>query len=217
MACPLCGHRKAKRACPALGQTICSVCCATKRLVEISCPADCAHLAAAREHPAAVVRRQQEQDVATLLPSIHHLTERQHQLFFLLHTVIGRHQPEGFARLIDEDVAEAAATVASTLETASRGVIYEHQAQSIVAQRLARDLQAVLADMRQRGATIYDGEAAITLRAIERGAREAKGTAPVPTAYLDLMARLLQANRAARAGAQGEAPAAPAASPIILP
>lgn len=154
--------------------------------------------------------------MAALLPSIQHLTERQHQLFFLFHTVIARHQPEGFARLIDEDVADAAATVASTLETASRGLIYEHQAQSIVAQRLARELQAVLADMRERGATIYDGEAAITLRAIERGAREGKGAAQGSTAYLDLIARLLLANRAARGAAQAEA-AAPAASPIILP
>ena len=35
MACPVCGQRKARRECPALGQTICTVCCATKRLVEI--------------------------------------------------------------------------------------------------------------------------------------------------------------------------------------
>ena len=59
-----------------------------------SVPADCAYLAAAREHPAAVVRRQQERDVARLLPTIRHLTERQHQLFFLFQTVITRHRPE---------------------------------------------------------------------------------------------------------------------------
>jgi len=96
MACPLCHQRKARRHCPALAQTICSVCCGTKRLVEIACPADCVHLAAAREHPAAVVRRQQERDVAALMPTIRTLTERQHQLFFLFHSLIARHQPEGF-------------------------------------------------------------------------------------------------------------------------
>ena len=217
MACPVCGQRKPKRACPALGQTICAVCCATKRLVEINCPADCVHLTAAREHPSAVVRRQQERDVATLLPSIQKLTERQHQLFFVFHSVVVRHQPDGFARLIDDDVAEAAATVASTLETAGRGVIYEHQAQSIVAQRLARELQAAIAELREKGATIYDGEAAITLRAIERGARDAQAAGAGPTGYLDLMARLLQANRAARVAAAGEDPAGRAPSPIILP
>src|SRR5918999_1003181 len=126
MACPLCRTRKARRACPALGQTICSVCCATKRVTEIACPPDCAYLATAREHPAAVVRKQQERDVAVLLPTIQHLTERQYQLFFLFQTVIARHKPEGFARVVDEDVAEAAAAMAATLETAARGVIYDH-------------------------------------------------------------------------------------------
>ena len=87
-------------------QTICTVCCATKRLVEINCPTDCPHLAAAREHPAAVVKRQQERDVAMLLPTVRELTERQHQLFFLFQTAIARHTPEGFARLNDDDVAE---------------------------------------------------------------------------------------------------------------
>jgi len=213
MACPVCGQRKAKRACPALGQTICAVCCATKRVVEINCPADCAHLTAGREHPAAVVKRQQERDVALLLPSIQHLTERQHQLFFLFHTVIARHHPEGFTRLIDEDVAEAAATAASTLETASRGVIYEHAAQSPVAQRLGKELQAALADLRQRGATVYDGEAAIALRAIERGVRDVRATAPEPTAYMTLMGRLFQVSRAPAAAE----PVAAASSPILLP
>ena len=91
VACPVCNSRKARRACPALGQTICPVCCATKRLVEINCPSDCPHLTAAREHPAAVVKRQQERDVAVLMPTIRELTERQYQLFFLFQTAIARH------------------------------------------------------------------------------------------------------------------------------
>src|SRR5919108_3854947 len=142
MTCPLCGTRKARRACPALGQTICAVCCGTKRLVEIRCPSDCAYLAAAREHPAAVVRKQQERDVARLLPTIQHLTERQYQLFFLFQSAITRFRPDGFARLVDADVAEAAAALASTLETAARGVIYEHTASSPPAQGLATALKA---------------------------------------------------------------------------
>src|SRR2546430_11750708 len=56
-----------------------------------------------REHPAAVVRRQQERDLATVVPTMARLTERQSQLFFILHTVISRHRPEGFARLRSEE------------------------------------------------------------------------------------------------------------------
>src|SRR3954465_10781805 len=99
MACPLCQRRKSTRECPALMQSICSVCCGTKRLVEINCPDSCVHLATARANPAAVVRRQQDLDAAMLMPTIQKLTERQYQLFFLFHSVIARHRPEGFARI----------------------------------------------------------------------------------------------------------------------
>jgi hypothetical protein len=197
MRCPLCGTRNGRRACPALNQTICAVCCGTKRQVEIACPPTCGYLASAREHPPAVVLRQQARDVSQLLPTIQHLTERQYQIFFLLQTAIVRHKPEGLARLVDEDVAGAAATVAATLETAARGVIYEHQAQSLPAQRLAGELRATIAQMREQGARIYDGEVAIVLRAIEAGARNTGGTAEAgDTRYLDLMRRLLQHSEA---------------------
>jgi hypothetical protein len=83
-----------------------------------------------------VVRRQQERDVAVLLPTIKHLTERQYQLFFLFQTLVARYVPEGLARLVDDDIADATGALAATLETAARGVIYEHPPQSLVAQRL---------------------------------------------------------------------------------
>ena len=217
MACPVCAQRKARRACPALGQTICTVCCATKRLVEINCPPDCAHLAAAREHPAAVVKRQQEQDVALLLPTLRELTERQQQLFFLFQTAIARHTPEGFARLSDDDVEGAAGALASTFETASRGVIYEHAPESPVARRLAADLTAMLDEMRTQGAKIYEHEIAGVLRAIEQGAREVrKQMAGATDAYLSLMWRLLRVNRMAQSAGKQPQENRPGSS-IVLP
>jgi hypothetical protein len=171
------------------------VCCGTKRLVEIACPETCGHLGAARSHPAAVVRKQQDRDVAAVLPALQRLTERQHQLFFLFHTVVARYTPEGLARLLDLDVAEAAAATAATLETAARGVIYEHTPSTVPAQRLAAELRTMLKEMRDAGATVSDREAASVLRAIEQGARASTASQP-PTAYLEIMGRLLQVNRA---------------------
>jgi len=52
---------------------------------------------------------------------------------------------------------------------------------------------------------VYEREAAIVLRAIEKGARETRQKEPGDTAYLTLMARLLQRNRTA-APAAGEPP-----------
>ena len=56
-------------------------------------------------------------------------------------------------------------------------------------------------------------EAAITLRAIEQGARTVAATGGAPDTYLSLIRRLLQVNRAA-SDAQ---PATPTPGPIILP
>lgn len=181
--------------------------------MEIPCPDDCGYLALAREHPAAVVRRKQEQDVAILLPTISHLTERQYQLFFLFHSLIARYKPEGFTRLIDGDVAEAAAALAATFETAARGVIYEHTPQARPALALAREIKTMLTHMREQGATIYDREAAIVLRAIEQGSRSAKAPADGDTAYLDLMGRLLQVTGAPAAGRTDASPS----TSLILP
>jgi len=197
MVCASCGQRKGRRECPALRASICTICCGTKRLVEIQCPDTCSHLAAAREHPAAVVKRQQERDVAVLVPTISHLTERQQQLFFLVHSLIARYKPEAFTRLVDEDVAQAAAAVAATLETAGRGVLYEHTPASLPAQRLARDITSLIAEVRTHETRIYDGEVAIALRAIERGARDSHKQAAEDTAYLALVGRLLHRNQTA--------------------
>lgn len=197
MICSLCHKQKGKRQCPALGRSICAVCCGTKRLVEIDCPSDCAYLAASREHPAAVVRRQQELDVAALLPSMAGLTERQHQLFFLFQSVVARTRPDGLARLTDHDVADACAAAAATIETAAKGVLYEHKPATLPAQKLAGEFSALLAQVREHGATVYDREAAIALRSIEKGARSL-ARPDDNTAYLALMARLLQVNEAAR-------------------
>ena len=192
---------------------ICTVCCATKRRVEIKCPADCGYLTAAREHPAAVVQRQQQRDVGRLLPTIRHLTERQYQLFFLFHTAIARYKPDGFARIVDGDVADAAAAMASTLETAARGVIYEHAPASTPAHSIADAMKGLLAKIRVQGATVSDTEAAIALRAIEEGARNMRAPEEGEAAYLELVGRLLQVSAA---GEQTQ-PEPAQASSLILP
>ena len=139
--CPLCGVRKAKRDCPALGKRICAVCCATKRLKEINCPDTCVYLTSARSHPPAIVQRRQERDLGFLLPLISDLTEPQASLVLLFRSALLNHAAQAIPAVLDVDVAEAAAAVAATLETARKGVIYQHEPTSIPAQRLATRLQ----------------------------------------------------------------------------
>src|SRR2546423_8134229 len=121
--CPLCGVRRAKRACPGVSRDICAVCCGTKRLTEIACPSDCPYLSTARAHPAAAVQRQQERDMAFVLPRISDLSETQYRLFLFVQATVLQHAASAGPALLDSDVAEATPTVAATLETPRSGII----------------------------------------------------------------------------------------------
>jgi len=150
------------------------VCCGTKRLVEIRCPPDCGYLASARQHPPAVVQRQQHQDVALLLPVMNELTERQYQFFLLFQSVVARHRSEPLRPLVDDDVSVATASVASTLETASRGVIYEHSTTGVNAQELSAELKRVFGEVSgqmEGPRSPLERDAAKALRAIEEASR----------------------------------------------
>ena len=48
--CSICGKRRAERFCPAKGERICAVCCATEREVRLDCPVDCPYLIAAHRY-----------------------------------------------------------------------------------------------------------------------------------------------------------------------
>ena len=160
------------------------------------------------------------------------LNDRQFRLLFLLASVIVRHVPEDFQTLRDADIAEAAGALASTLETESRGVIYEHRAGTRPALRLADDLKTFLAELNRSALTApgqpppaateaaqesvapgLKDDVAQALRRIERGARETAGaSADSPTAYRELLGRLLSA----RPGEPSGAPASRGSS-LILP
>ena len=192
MTCPLCGQRKARRSCPALGKQICAVCCGTKRLVQIACPNDCAYLATAREHPSAAAVRQQQHDLSSIMRAMRDLNERQSRLLLLMLSFLARYQPPELQPLIDEDVSEAAAALAATFETAARGVIYEHRPASLSAERLANTLKPVLAEAGRDLGTTFDRDAAVVLRRVEAAARDAGELAgDRRRGFLDLVGRLI--------------------------
>ncbi|HXW06204.1 MAG TPA: hypothetical protein VD833_13285 [Vicinamibacterales bacterium] len=198
ISCPLCRTRRAKRGCPALGRDICPVCCGTKRLVEIDCPQSCPYLSSSRAHPPAVVQKRQDRDLGFLLPLWSRLTEPQHHLLLLFQAITLKHAGESLLPLRDEDVAEAAAVTAATLETARKGIIYEHQAGALPAQRLAGELRGAIDEfVRQAGGArppAFERDAAVALRCIETTARKAAEALPTdePPVYLRLIGRVLK-------------------------
>jgi hypothetical protein len=214
--CPLCKKRPAKRACPALRHDICAVCCATKRLVEIHCTEDCRYLEAAQRHPAAVIKRQIDADVTILMATIGPLSEQQLQLFFLLQSMVLSYKPEGLSRLTDPDVELAAGALAGSLETASKGLIFEESTGSVVAEGLRRALKPVIDEVTQNGGSRVQSEVALVLRGLERGARHEGGHIPPgETSYLEIVARVFQQRPPAPSGGAGGT--RPSESRIILP
>jgi hypothetical protein len=177
----------------------------------IACPPTCVYLTTAQRHPAAVVKRQQDRDVAVLLTALGRLSEPQLQIFFVLHTFISRFKHDGVP-LSDADVAEAAGALATGFESAAKGILYEQQASAPAAEALRRELSAFLAKLASEsgaGGTRFEREVAVVLRGIERGARhEAEGIGTGPVDYLTLVARILH---------ERPPDAAQASSRIILP
>ncbi len=220
MLCPLCSERQAKRACPALARDICAACCGSKRLVEIACPATCSYLAAARAHPPAAERRQQERDRRLVAPVIEGLSEEQEHLVWSFLTHIDQHKVEGFISARDQDVIEAIASLAATLETANRGVIYEHRPASLPAQRLMTGLsELVRAAAQQNTHSQVVRDAIVVLRRLARAADEArKESRTGETVFVELIGRILRLVKAAT-GAMPRPPESvtPPGSSIIVP
>ena len=213
MLCPSCNERKARRACPALSRDICTVCCATKREIEIRCPPDCTYLLASRRHPPAVVQRQLEADVQFLAPFTRLVTERQYFLGLLLFSGTAPFRRTSIPPIVDEDVADAAGALASTLETAGRGIIYDHQPTSLSAQRLGAEWRRLLAELEGERPGRLARDAAAALRLLEQGARAAATTWPgQATAFIGLLERLI-----ARSSKAPQEPADPSAEPTEAP
>lgn len=194
MICPLCGTRRARRGCPALGKQICAVCCGTKRLVEIQCPSDCTWLASAREHPPAVAVRQLQQDMGLVMQFMRDFSRRQSQLFLLVTTFLVRYEAPELQRPLDADVGDAMEALAATFETASRGVIYEHRPASTAAGHLMGALKPVLSEAGRGGGTPFERDVVVVLRRVAESIAGARALEPGNSrAFLDLLGRVIRA------------------------
>lgn len=217
MKCPLCQARPAKRLCPALDRQICSVCCGTKRRQDIRCPETCGYLGNAESHPPIKVRREQERDVAVLMPALTALSNPEQQLLFLTLAVVGRHGQDALVLdpAADTDAADALTALAGTYETASRGLIYEQRATSGPAQRLADDIRQLYDRVGQGQPASFATSAARVLRRLAERVEDAhRAGLDARRGFLDLAVRV-----AGHVGLPDSAPAdTPSTeSPIIIP
>lgn len=234
MLCATCRSRKARRGCPALGASICPVCCGTKRQVEIPCPPDCGWLHAAAAHPPAAQQRQAEDDQGRLHELLAGLTEPEYVVLTACLQATLHFRQTALPAPLDSDVREAAAALRSTFETEARGLVYEHRPDAVVAARLAAVFRDALDRLEADGFPRPGPHAIGALRRLERMAGRHQADARATT-FLDFVQRVLRAPRDAerlggemaasalaalgRTGdkAAGESEAEPGSSRIILP
>jgi hypothetical protein len=159
-----------------------------------------------------------------MVPLLATLSEGQHQLVVYVLALIARGAAGAVPPITDQDVADAASSVAATIETAGKGIIYQHQATSLPAQRLAgeiaRGIEEVAAQAGSRRSRV-ERDAAVGLRQIAAGASTAatKLEGDEPPVFLKLVERILKGAMAGTAdsGARPEAGDAEPGSRLIIP
>ena len=148
MTCPICHKRKAKRFCPARGDSICSVCCGTEREVTIDCPSDCPHLIASRRYD--YERKEIDWEKmpfrdTKIEPSF--LDDHEALVGALAYSVCV------YARdnhdLVDADVLAAISSLAETYRTLSSGIYYEKPLDYRLQRELYDRLRAAVEDHRK--------------------------------------------------------------------
>ena len=193
-SCPLCAQRKGRRACPAKGASICSVCCGSKRRVEIDCPADCVWLDGAQAGNWEGRETERRRDARRLGPHLQRLSREQTDLFFLALVGLGALR----ARRSDLDDALLAAAVGAlrkTVETRQRGILYDHQAEDLRAQGLLLELRGLFEAQDEEGRPVApnDHDLGPVLAALEGALADVRREGGGRTAFLDTARRVVGA------------------------
>jgi len=143
LTCPICHKRKAKRFCPARGESICVICCGAQREVTIDCPSDCPHLIASREYD----RARLEVDWSKLpFPDSkfnREFAQSHAPLLFQIDHAICHFAAEHRA-LVDTDVLATLQNLAETYRTQTSGIIYEKPWDFALHRALAESLKAAI-------------------------------------------------------------------------
>lgn len=167
-----------------------------------------------------IIQRRQERDARFLLPIVDGLGPRQSQLFFVVQEAFHRLAESGEIPVNDDVVRDTARALAATYDTASKGIIYEHQPSSPSAVRLVRELKPLLEGKDGRGPVANERDLVDVLRRVDRAATEArKALEGDAHAYLDLLGRLMRSSSGAAGSSDPTVPGEPSdpVRSVIIP
>jgi hypothetical protein len=184
-----------------VGSAICSSCCGTKRRVEIRCPEDCRYLEGAHGAEWSGRETERRRDARRFLPVLQPLEEGQAELFFVVLqgvAAIQRRRPD----TTDALLLQAVTSARRSLETRTRGVLYEHPPEDLRAVPLVAEVRGLFEAKDETGAVRAprDGDIVAVLSALEKALVASAREDPGPRTLLETIARMVGA------------PAAPAAS-----
>lgn len=108
--CISCNKRKGKRNCPALSGLICTECCGTKRLIEISCPNHCAYLKEAQIYS---IQRVEERPAD--------FSKKQWDLFLFFEGIVYNFLRE-FSNFTDEELLEVISLLDKEYQTRKKNL-----------------------------------------------------------------------------------------------
>jgi len=212
LSCPICQQRKAKRFCPARGESICAVCCGTEREVTIDCPTDCPYLMDSRRYE--VGRRQVDWSKVPFadVKIPFEFAQNHTPLLAALISTIWEYARE-HRQVVDTDAIAALQALAETYRTLSSGLYYERPPDYLYRRELYDALKASLEEFKQAEAqkagmaVTRDSEIRDTLIFLTQLGATRENGRPKGRAFLDLIRTELLL----------EASAKPASNILLLP
>ncbi len=206
MACPICQQRKAKRACPAKGEPICSLCCGREREESISCPFDCSYLQDARvremgalepeeaAHPDVRIERQFLDEHEKLVEAVARAA------------LLGSLDTPG---ALDRDLRDALDAQTRTHKTLAGGIYYETRPDSAFARSISEAIKAGVEAFREEEtetlgmSRMRDGDVVKALVFLLRMAQDRDNGRAKGRSFLHLLARQFDMEKEAPSATAG--------------
>lgn len=191
--CSICGKRRAERFCPAKGERICAVCCATEREVHLDCPVDCPYLIAAHRYEQEHRKPLEPSDLP--FPSVQLSSDLLYKNEVFLSAV--GYTVLKFASdhrdLADGDIFTALEALAETYRTLVSGIYYEKPPSGPMANALYAALSSFIQDYKkeegaQKGFTaLKDSDVFSSLVYLTRVCRLSTNGHPRARIFLELL------------------------------
>lgn len=193
--CKICGKRRARRACPAVGGDICTICCGSEREVSLSCPLECEWLQEAHRHEKPVAVAGNELANPDIDVTEEFLRTHEELLLFCIYSLVeaAMRTPNS----VDTDVLAALEALIRTHRTLESGLVYETRAENSIAASVQRSFAASLADYQELRAereplsSYRNSEILAVLVFLRRLGQQNQNGRPRGRMYLDLLRHMV--------------------------